>query len=276
MAWFDRYTDLGGGTPPVCRLGVATRGNTHLQSADVRVAVDSGINYLNWCGYADGMSRAVAELTSDERQRLVVAKQFFAQDAKGAEAELKETLAELGSDYIDVLTFYYLESVREWSAVTGPGGAMEFLAEARERGQVRLIGVTTHQRTLAAKWAQTGRVDLLMVRYNAAHRGAEEDVFPATTKMGVPVVAYTCQRWGKLSEPTPSDPPGFTPPPPREWYRFVLAHPAVAVALMAPGDGAELAENLALVDDWRRPDENDMENLRAHGQRVREHAGLFP
>ncbi len=136
--------------------------------------------------------------------------------------------------------------------------------------------MTTHQRTLAAKWAQTGLVDLLMVRYNAAHRGAEEDVFPASTKMGVPVVAFTFQRWGKLSEPTLSDPPGFTPPPPREWYRFVLAHPAVAVALMAPGDGAELAANLALVDDWRRPDENDMENLRAHGQRVREHARLFP
>jgi len=41
---------------PVCRLGLATRGNTHLASQDVAHAIDRGINYLNWCGHPDGMS----------------------------------------------------------------------------------------------------------------------------------------------------------------------------------------------------------------------------
>ena len=33
----------------VCRLGLATRGNTSLEPEDVELAFDQGINYLNWC-----------------------------------------------------------------------------------------------------------------------------------------------------------------------------------------------------------------------------------
>lgn len=276
QAPFDRHATLGRDTPPVCRLGLATRGDTRLTPDDVRVAIDAGVNYLNWCGHSDGMSRAIAELDAREREQVVVARQFFASDASGAERELEEILAELDTHFIDVLTFYYTESESEWNTLVRPGGALSFLLEARERRQVRLLGLTTHQRRLAASWARSGHLDLLMVRYNAAHRGAEEDVFPAARELDLPVVAFTCQRWGKLTAPTPADPPGFEPPPAREWYRFVLAHPAVSVALMAPNDGAELAENLTLLDDWRPPGENEMEVLRAHGQRVRDHARHFP
>ena len=273
---FDLHTALGHSAPAVCRLGLATRGNTHLMPEDVRSAIDHGVNYLNWCGHSDGMSRAIAELSARDRERVVVAKQFFAPDAGGAEKELQETLDELRTEFIDVVTLYYVESEAEWRTIVGPGGALEFLREARDRGRLRLIGLTSHQRPLAASWARSGQLDLLMVRYNAAHRGAERDVFPVTRDLGLPVVAFTCQRWGKLCEPTPSDPPSFTAPPAREWYRFVLAHPAVSVALMAPNDGRELAENLELLDDWRPPSEDEMEILKAHGRRVRAHAAYFP
>ena len=42
--------------------------------------------------------------------------------------------------------------------------------------------------------------------YNAAHRGAETDVFPVTAALGMPVVAYTALRWGALMRPTREDP----------------------------------------------------------------------
>ena len=42
--------------PPVRRLGLATRGNTHLTQDDVWLALHAGINYWNWCGHEDGMA----------------------------------------------------------------------------------------------------------------------------------------------------------------------------------------------------------------------------
>lgn len=265
---------LGGGLPPVCRLGLATRGNTHLKCEDVERAVGRGINYLNWCGHADGLSHAVARMGS-ARKNVVVAAQFQARSAREAEREFASMIAELGTDSIDVLTLYYVESETEWEEIMAPGGVWDYLAEERRRGRLKRIGLTSHQRLLAAQWAESGKLDLLMIRYNASHRGAEQDVFPVARQRNIPVVTFTGLRWKALLRPTPDDPPGFSPPSAVDCYRFCLSHPDVTVALMAPGNRAELEDNLRLLDDWRAQEAAARKQLMEHGDRVKKHAGAF-
>jgi predicted aldo/keto reductase-like oxidoreductase len=259
---------------PLCRLGLATRGNTHLNIADVEYALDRGINFLNWCGVPDALSATIARL-GPRRRDVLVCVQFEARTAEAARAELASLLDELRTDYVDVLTFYYVEEAHEWDEIAGPGGALEYCREAQRRGQVRVLGVTSHRRPLAAAMAQSGLLDLLMIRYNSAHRGAEKEIFPVTDAVAMPVVVYTCLRWGALLEGTPEDPQGFVVPRAPEWYRFALASPSVTVALMAPDTREELDEDLQVlaagpltVDEYDR--------LAAHGDRVRKHAGRFP
>ena len=116
----------------MCRLGLATRGNTRLKTKDVEWAVTRGINYLNWCGHPDGLSRTVARMGA-ARRSVVVAAQFEARAARDAERELARMLEQLQTDYIDVLTLYYVESQGEWDVTIAPGGAWEFLAEQKRR-----------------------------------------------------------------------------------------------------------------------------------------------
>jgi predicted aldo/keto reductase-like oxidoreductase len=273
-ASLERYADI----PRVGRagrLGLATRGNTGLDRDAVIAAIDRGVNYLNWCGYPDGLRDAVRRLGS-RRREIILAVQFEARSAAPARRELAHLLGELGTDYLDVATYYYVEHADEWNEIMAPGGAAEVLEEARAAGTLRAIGLTSHQRPLAAEILAGGRLDLVMIRYNAAHRGAEREVFPIARKQGLPVVAFTCLRWGALLEPTPDDPPDFAPPAAADCYRFVLAEPTVSVALMAPDDAAELAENLTLLDQWRGLSADEYAGVAAHGDRVRRHAGQFP
>ena len=269
-----RYAELGK-LGRVCRLGLATRGNTHLEADAVLAAIDRGVDYLNWCGHPDGMSRAVRRLGS-RRREVFVAVQLDARTANSARRELAELLGELGTDYVDVVTYYYVERREEWEQITGRGGAAEALQAARADGTVRAIGLTSHQRTLAAEIAEGGELDLLMIRYNAAHRGAEEEVFPLTLSRAIPVVTYTGLRWGALLRATPDDPPEFELPTAGECYRFMLCHPGVTVGLMAPDGSGELEEDLALLDDWRGLSIDRYEALRQHGDRVHRHGGSFP
>lgn len=259
----------------VVRLGLATRGNTGLDRDAVLAAIDRGVNYLNWCGHPDGLRKAIREL-GPRRGQVRIAVQLEARSGAAASRELAGFLGELGTDFLDVVTYYYVERADEWAEIIAPGGAAEVLEEARRQGVVRAIGLTSHQRPLAAMIAATGRLDLLMIRYNAAHRGAENDVFPTTIQRNLPVVAFTGLRWGELLRSTPDDPPGFVVPRAPEWYRFVLAHPAVSVALMAPDGPEELAENLSLLDHWRDLAPEEYTILKEHGDRVRRHAGQFP
>lgn len=259
----------------MCRAGLATRGGNHLVADDVHRTIERGINFLNWCGSPDALSRAVAEL-GQRRKDVVLCVQFEARTAGDARAELDQILRELNTDYVDVLTFYYVEEQAEWEQIISHGGALEFCRQAKRAGQVRLLGLTSHQRPLAAGWARSGLLDLLMLRYNAAHRGAETDVFPVTDALGIPVVVYTCLRWGALLRSTPDDPPGFEVPRAPAWYRFALQHPSVAVALMAPDNRAELDEDLTVVEASGPLTADQYEILAQHGRRVRKYAGQFP
>jgi aryl-alcohol dehydrogenase-like predicted oxidoreductase len=138
-----------------------------------------------------------------------------------------------------------------------------------------MIGLTTHQRKLGARWAESGKLDMLMIRYNAAHRGAEKDVFPVTARLALPVVTFTALRWKGLLDSTRNDPLGFRAPSAAECYRFCLGHPDVAVTLSAPGNRDELEHALTLVDDWRAPSPEELSSMRDHGDRVHRHAETF-
>jgi predicted aldo/keto reductase-like oxidoreductase len=268
-------TPLPGFSQPLCRLGLATRGTTGLTADDVLFALERGVNFLNWCGNPDGLSAAIAGL-GNRRRDVVLCAQFEARTAEEARIELSQTLDVLGTDYLDIITFYYVEAAEEWDEIIGVGGALECCAAAKRDGVIRLLGLTSHQRKLAALAARSGLLDLLMIRYNAAHRGAQHDVFPTTDACGMPVVVYTCLRWGALMQATPDDPPGFTPPRAPAWYRFALQHPSVTVALMAPETRAELVEDLSVLDAPGPLSAEEHERLAAHGDRVRNHAGRFP
>ncbi|MCE9561958.1 MAG: aldo/keto reductase [Planctomycetes bacterium] len=264
----------------VSRLGLASHGRTAITADDVLHAVSRGVNFLNWSAFAEGppddeaFPAAVAAL-GRERDGVAVCVQFAARTAAEAAGELRSVLSAIRSDYVDVVTLYYVERADEWDSLRSPDGVVEYLRAARADGLVRRLGVTSHQRPLAATMVASGLLDCVMVRYNAAHRGAERDVFPVAAACGLPVIAYTALRWGALLLPTPDDPPGFVPPPAPAWYRFVLQHPAVSVALSAPHTRAELDEDLDILSVSAPLPADEYESLARHGERVRRHAGRF-
>lgn len=272
----QKYTQLAQSLPRTLRLGLATRGNSRLRSQDVFLALDAGVNYFNWCGHSDGLSDALAQLPAGKREQIVIASQFSARSGEEAEKELDEILNVLNTEYIDILTFYYVESNDEWQRITSPSGSMGYLQSAQQRGKVCLLGLTSHQRQLAAGWAESGLLDLLMIRFNAAHRKAKQEVFPVTRRLGIPVVAFTCLRWTTLLRATPANEANYTPVPAVEWYRYVLSHSEISIALMAPRDTKELTENLRLLEDWRPLSDGEMAQLNYQGDLVRQSESYFP
>jgi aryl-alcohol dehydrogenase-like predicted oxidoreductase len=83
---------------------------------------------------------------------------------------------------------------------------------------------------------------MLMIRYNAAHRGAEQDIFPHLAKRKPAIVAYTATRWRALL----NRPKGWTGPVMNagDCYRFCLSNPDVDLVLTGPKTCQQLEENL--------------------------------
>ncbi len=138
----------------------------------------------------------------------------------------------------------------------------------KESGKVRAIGFSIHDRQLAARLVREldPSPDILMIRYNAAHRGAETDIFDHLPDEKPGVLAYTTTRWGELLEAKPEAgfPEGMTAP---ECYRFALTHPAVDAALCGARTWSELEEDVRGIREGPLPPDR-LEEIERFGDAV--------
>ena len=242
----------------VHRLGLAT--TYGLPIKDLEAALDRGVNYLLWGRHQRGTVKAYKAALKARRESLVLATGpvmgFFGGGVKrGCEAVLKE----LDLDYIDVFQLFW---VGVGAALTD--GTLDALQELRAEGKVRAIAISIHDRERAGRLAADSPLDVLMIRYNAAHPGAERDIFPHLAE-GKQIVSYTATRWGKLLK----RPRGWDGPVPTagDCYRFALTSPHVSVCLSGPATLAQLDENLAALKKGPLSDE-EMAWMREFGKVV--------
>jgi len=154
----------------------------------------------------------------------------------------EKRLRQFSTDHLDVLMFLGVMKEKEF-----PDSVLEEMVKLRSEGKTRWIGISTHNRKFAGQLADRGVLDVLMVRYNAAHRGAEQDIFPHCPAHDPGIVSYTATRWTALLR----RPKGWSKdnpiPSAGHAYRFVLSNPAVDVVLTAPANAREFEQNLAAV-----------------------------
>jgi aryl-alcohol dehydrogenase-like predicted oxidoreductase len=153
---------------------------------------------------------------------------------------VEKRLRQFRTDAIDVFHFLGVMKPDEF-----PPAVLEQLLRLKEDGLVKAVGISCHDRSFAGHLAASGDLDVVMIRYNAAHRGAEQEVFPSTALHDVGVVSYTATRWTYLLRRPKGWPGSERIPTAGEAYRFVLSDPHVDVCLTAPRNLAQLEENLS-------------------------------
>lgn len=201
-------------------------------------AFDHGVRFFLWgalpkADFGAGLRR----LAQRQREPLRIAIQSYARRGWAVRPGVELARLRLKTDYLDWLC------LANWNAPP-PADVIEAAAALKERGLVRNVMISCHHRPAFKEFLQPPGWAGWMVRYNAAHRAAEQEVFPLATGASRPtVIAYTALRWGTLLEARYA-PPGEPPLTAVEAYRFVLSNPAVDVCLAGPRNEAELAAAL--------------------------------
>lgn len=232
---------LGPGTA-VCRLGIS--GSYRPGERVLREALDEGLNYFFCYGFDSQTMRVLRSLPPSVRERLVIATGAY--NLPWGHTDFRKTLErrlrQLRTEWIDVFQFMGVMRADQF-----PPRLRDDLLALRDSGRVRQVAISTHDRLLAGQLAAESALDVLMVRYNAAHRGAETEIFAARRNGRPAIVSYTATRWTKLLRAPRGWPPGAPVPTAGDCYRFVLGNPHVDVCLMAPRNAKQLHENLAAV-----------------------------
>ena len=241
---FNEPVVLGRTGLKVGRLGIAS--GYGAPAAAIEEAFERGSNYFTWGtvikGYAPGMREALKNIAAKgQRDRLVLACFTYAHSNTFTEKMLRRGLKSAGLVHADVLILgYFSRKV--------PRRLIDGALRLKEKGLVRFIGISSHDRKLLGRLAQDGEFDVLHFRYNAAHLRAEQDIFPSLKGEKRPgAVAFTATRWGQLLK-AKKMPPGEKPLTAAECYRFVLSNPAVDVCMSGAKTVEQMRENLAVLD----------------------------
>jgi aryl-alcohol dehydrogenase-like predicted oxidoreductase len=256
------HTTLGKLGRRVRRLGLSASYLPGKQA--VHRALDAGMDFFFCYGFDYQMIRVLRELPASQRESYVFATGAYnlVWTHLNLRRSLEKRLRQLRTDYIDIFLFLGVMGKERFLEPV-----LEELGRFREEGKVRAVGISTHNRKLAGALAARGVLDALMMRYNAAHPGAEEDIFPHLAVHQPAVISYTATRWTYLLRRPRGWPENGRIPTPGMCYRFVMSNPHVHVCLTAPRSVRELEENLAAIREGPLGDD-DMRFMREFGDAV--------
>jgi aryl-alcohol dehydrogenase-like predicted oxidoreductase len=238
-------------------VGISTTTGTQLSSLGLAAHPDqdpncvgrafkAGINYFFF--YSPGSKLfidSLKPLIAEHRDEIILASGSGSRTRSGLQAVRRKIAKVAGADMLDIFFAEYIHPGDNTASVFGRGGVLDELQKWKTDGLIRYVGASCHDRSLAKQLAEDPRVEILMHRFNMAHRKAANEVFPAAIKSKTPVVAFTATRWGTLLEgnaewsgelPTAAD-----------CYRYCLAQSAVHVVLTAPKSLDELEQNAGVL-----------------------------
>ena len=224
----------------VGRLGISA--SYGVPGRAVEQAFERGVNYIYWGTFRRGTFGEGLRNLAPKRDRFVLVVQSYSRMATLLGWSLERALGKLHFSHADILLLGL------WNH-RPPARILDAARKLRERGLVRHLAVSTHQRPLVEHLAADSDISVVHVRYNAVHTGAEREVFPhlssAQNRPGM--VAFTATSWRQLLDPK-RVPSGEKVPTAVDCYRFVLSNPAVDVCMTGPATEVQSAEALKALD----------------------------
>ena len=244
MTSFADKISLGCTHLMVGRLGISS--SYRAPASAYEEAFERGCNYFTWGTFIKGpskeMKKAIVNIKKNgKRDELALAVYAYGHNRILNESIVLKRLRSLGTDYADVMILGYHPK-------RPSGKVLEGAIKLKEKGIIRHIGLSGHNRKLFPDLVRDGVIDIFHFRYNAVNRGAEQDIFPHIGDNDRPgMVAYTATRWGQLLDPEKM-PPGELPPTAADCYRFVLSNPGVDICLTGTRNSDMMKENLNVLD----------------------------
>jgi aryl-alcohol dehydrogenase-like predicted oxidoreductase len=107
-------------------------------------ALDRGVNHVDVAPMYGEAERVLGAAIARNRDRMFLACKTMERRARKAREELFRSLERLRTDRIDLYQCHSVSDLYDLDRLTGSGGALEAIVEARAQGLVRFVGITGH------------------------------------------------------------------------------------------------------------------------------------
>ena len=163
-------------------FGAAALGEVSQDDADrtLDLLLEYGINHIDTAASYGESELRIGPWMKTYRDQFFLATKTGLRTYDEAKKEFELSLERLQVDSVDLIQMHYLVGEEEWQVAMGPGGALEYLIEARDKGLVRYIGVTGHDVAIAKMHKKSlDRFDFDSVLLPYSHILAQNPIYEA-------------------------------------------------------------------------------------------------
>ena len=129
----------------------------------LRAAYENGINYFDTANAYSDSEKKIGMALSDVRENIIISTKSAAMDRKTVLSHIENSLRMMKTDYIDLFQFHQVRQVLDPNDPEGPYAAA---LEAKERGWIRHIGLTSHRVDVAEQSIESGLYETLQFPFS--------------------------------------------------------------------------------------------------------------
>ena len=129
----------------------------------LRAAYDGGIRYFDTANFYTDSEYKMGLALSDVRDDIIISTKSMDRTKEGVLAHIENSLRMLKTDYIDLFQFHQVEKLPD---VNDPDGDYAGALEAKKRGWIGHIGLTTHSIDVAEQCIASGDYETLQFPFS--------------------------------------------------------------------------------------------------------------
>lgn len=180
----------GFGALPIQRISLEETGRI------LRKAYDNGITFFDTARFYTDSEEKIGIILKDVRNNIYIASKTMALNAEGFKRDLETSLKALNTDYIDVYQFHN----PPFCPKSGDGtGLYEAMLEAKEKGQIRHIGITNHRMAVAREAVSSGLYETLQFPFSYLANDAEVELVKDCLASGMGFIAMKALAGGLIT-----------------------------------------------------------------------------
>lgn len=180
----------GFGALPIQRISFEAAGML------LKRAYEAGINFFDTARAYSDSEEKIGYALADVRKDIIIATKTFAADKRTLLEQLKTSLKNLKTDYIDIYQFHNPK------LMPAPGdfaGIYDELLRLRKEGVIRFIGITSHRLNVAMEAASSGLYDTIQFPLNTLSSEDDLKLITECRKYDVGVIAMKALSGGLIS-----------------------------------------------------------------------------
>ena len=244
------YTNLGNTGLKVSRLGFGgipiQRITQEEATALIRKLPEYGINYIDTARGYTVSEEYLGIAMEGIRDKFVLATKSMARTREAMEKDIETSLKNLRTDHIDLYQVHNAPPA-QMNIVTGKGGALEALLEAKAAGKIGHIGITAHEIGTFEMALEMDWVETIMFPYNFVELQAA-DLIRKCAEKGKGFICMKPLAGGAIENAPLA-------------MRFIASNKDITVNIPGMANEDELKQNVAAACDPAPLSEDDLKEV---------------